>query len=61
VKELRDAFNATMTDPAFVADIKRLRLTLDWVKGQEVAKTLAAAYAMPAAVVAAAKETMAGK
>lgn len=61
VKLLRDAFNATMADPAFLADIKRLRLTLDWVKGEDVAKTLAAAYAMPPAVVAAAKETMAGK
>jgi tripartite-type tricarboxylate transporter receptor subunit TctC len=61
VKQLREAFNATMADPAFLADIKRLRLTLDWVKGEEVAKTLAAAYAMPADVVAAAKETMAGK
>lgn len=61
VKALREAFNATMADPAFLADIKRLRLTLDWVKGEDVAKTLAAAYAMPPAVVAAAKETMAGK
>jgi tripartite-type tricarboxylate transporter receptor subunit TctC len=61
VKELRDAFNATMVDPAFRGDIDRLRLTLDWVKGEDVAATLARAYAMPAEVVAAAKETMAGK
>jgi len=61
VKELRSAFNATMTDPAFRADIEKLRLTLDWVRGEDVAKTLAGAYAMPAAVVAAAKETMVGK
>ncbi len=61
VKELRNAFNATMTDAAFRADIKRLRLTLDWVKGEEVAATLAAAYSMPADVVEAAKATMAGK
>ncbi len=61
VKLLRDAFNATMTDPAFRADIDKLRLTLDWVRGEEVAKTLADAYAMPPDVVAAAKETMAGK
>lgn len=61
VKELREAFDATMADPAFLADIQRLRLTLDWVKGEEVAKTLAAAYAMPPEVVAAAKETMVGK
>ena len=61
VKQLRDAFNATMVDPAFRADIEKLRLTLDWVRGEDVAKTLASAYAMPPDVVAAAKETMAGK
>ncbi|MEA2904753.1 MAG: hypothetical protein QOI12_2140 [Alphaproteobacteria bacterium] len=61
VKELREAFNATMLDPAFRADIDRLRLTLDWVRGEDVANTLATAYAMPPEVVAAAKETMVGK
>jgi tripartite-type tricarboxylate transporter receptor subunit TctC len=61
VKLLRDAFNATMADQAFLADVKKQRLTLDWVKGEEVAKTLAAAYAMPPDVVAAAKQMMAGK
>jgi tripartite-type tricarboxylate transporter receptor subunit TctC len=61
VKLLRDAFNATMTDPAFLADIKKQRLTLDWVSGEDVTKTLAAAYAMPPDVVSAAKSMMAGK
>src|SRR5260370_4470572 len=61
VKELRHAFNATMVDPAFRADIDKLRLTLDWVRGEDVAKTLANAYAMPPEIVAAAKETMVGK
>jgi tripartite-type tricarboxylate transporter receptor subunit TctC len=61
LKLLREAFNATMADPAFRADIDKLRLTLDWVPGEDVAKTIAAAYAMPSEVVAAAKETMAGK
>jgi tripartite-type tricarboxylate transporter receptor subunit TctC len=61
VKLLRNAFNATMADPAFLADIKRQRLTLDWVRGEDVTKTLAAAYAMPADVVSAAKSMMAGK
>ena len=61
VKELREAFNATMVDPGFRADIEKLRLTIDWVKGEDVAKTLANAYAMPPEVVAAAKETMIGK
>jgi tripartite-type tricarboxylate transporter receptor subunit TctC len=61
VKQLRDAFNATMVDPAFRADIDRQRLTLDWVQGEEVARTLSGAYAMPRDVVVATKETMAGK
>jgi tripartite-type tricarboxylate transporter receptor subunit TctC len=61
VKLLRDAFNATMTDPAFLADIKKQRLTLDWVRGEEVTQTLAAAYAMPPDVVSAAKSMMVGK
>jgi tripartite-type tricarboxylate transporter receptor subunit TctC len=61
VKLLRDAFVATMKDPAFLADIKKLRLTLDWVSGEQVQKTLAAAYASPPAVVKAARELMAGK
>src|SRR5262249_20657875 len=40
VKLMREAFNATMTDPAFRADIDKLRLTLDWVRGEDVAATL---------------------
>jgi tripartite-type tricarboxylate transporter receptor subunit TctC len=61
VKLLRDAFNATMNDAAFRADIDKLRLTLDWVPGEEVARSIAGAYAASPEVVAAAKETMAGK
>ena len=48
VKLLRDAFNATMKDPAFLADIKKLRLTLDWVSGEDVQKMLATAYSAAA-------------
>jgi tripartite-type tricarboxylate transporter receptor subunit TctC len=61
VKELRDAFDATMVDAAFRSDIDRRHLHLDPVKGAEVARTLAAAYAMPAEVVAVAKDMMAAK
>ena len=61
VKLLRDAFNATMADPAFLADIKKLRLTLDWVSGEDVHKLLANAYSAPSDVVSAAKELMGGK
>ncbi len=61
VKHLRDAFNATMDDAAFRADVDRRQLHLDPVRGDEVARALAAAYGMPAEVVAAAKDTMAAK
>lgn len=61
VRQLRDAFDATMTDSAFRADVDRFRLHLDPVNGIEVAKALAAAYAMPANVVSAAKKMMAEK
>ncbi len=61
MKLLRDAFNATMDDPAFLADIKKQRLTLDWVSGEDVHKTLAAAYAVPPDVVVGRQGMMAGK
>ncbi|MFM1815502.1 MAG: hypothetical protein RLZ98_2197 [Pseudomonadota bacterium] len=58
---LRSAFNATMQDRAFNAAIEKQKLTLDWVGGDEVAKTLAAAYSTPADVVAVAKQIMGSK
>jgi len=58
VKEMRQALEATMADPAFVAQIHSMHLHLDPVSGEVLAKALAAAYALPADVVAAAKETM---
>jgi tripartite-type tricarboxylate transporter receptor subunit TctC len=60
VKELRAAFDATLTDPAFRADAQKMRLHLDPVTGDNLARDLASAYALPADVVAAAKETMGG-
>jgi tripartite-type tricarboxylate transporter receptor subunit TctC len=61
VKELRDAFEATMRDAAFRADVDRRHLHLDPVKGTDVARTLAGAYSMPTEVVAFAKELMSTK
>jgi tripartite-type tricarboxylate transporter receptor subunit TctC len=61
VRDLRTAFDATMADPAFRADAARMRLHLDPVTGEDLARQLASAYALPAAVVAAAKETMGEK
>ena len=51
VKLLRDAFNATMADPAFLADIKKQRLTLDWVRGEDVQQHAGGGLCMPPDVV----------
>ena len=61
VKILRDAFNATVKDRAFLAEAERTRLHLDPVSGEDVAKALAAAYAVPADLVEVAKETLGEK
>jgi tripartite-type tricarboxylate transporter receptor subunit TctC len=61
VRELRDAFNATVKDPAFLADAQKMRLHLDPVSGEDVLKALTAAYAVPAEIVEIARETMGEK
>jgi len=61
VREMREALEATMADPAFVTQAHNMHLHLDPVRGEVLAKALAAAYALPADVVAAAKETMGEK
>jgi tripartite-type tricarboxylate transporter receptor subunit TctC len=52
VKELRAAFDATMKDPAFLADIEKKHLEVNPTGGEEVTKVLAEAYALPPQVVA---------
>jgi tripartite-type tricarboxylate transporter receptor subunit TctC len=61
VKELRDALDATVADPAFLADIEKRNLHLDAVGGEEMTKVLARAFSFPPDVVAAARETMGGR
>jgi tripartite-type tricarboxylate transporter receptor subunit TctC len=61
VRQMRDALEATMADQAFVSQAHGMHLHLDPVPGETLAKALAAAYALPADVVAAAKETMGEK
>jgi len=56
VRELRTAFMATMTDPKFLADIKKRNLQVNPTSGERVTQVLAEAYAMPADVVAAVRE-----
>jgi len=61
VRELRAAFDATMTDPAFRADIERRSLHVDSVGGEEMAKAFERAFALPSEIIAGAREMMAGR
>ena len=61
VAQMRTALFATMADPAFVAGAQGMHLHLEPVRGEDLAKALAAAYALPPDVVAAARETMGEK
>jgi tripartite-type tricarboxylate transporter receptor subunit TctC len=51
IRILRDAFNDTMTDPAFVADAMKLRLPVMPRTGEEAIKIVEAIYAAPENVV----------
>jgi tripartite-type tricarboxylate transporter receptor subunit TctC len=61
VAQMRAALFATMADPAFVAAAQAMHLHLEPVRGEDLAKALADAYALPPDVVAAARETMGEK
>jgi len=50
-KALRDAFDATMKDPAFLAEMKRLALDVRPQTGVKVEQLVREAYAYPADVV----------
>jgi tripartite-type tricarboxylate transporter receptor subunit TctC len=52
---LRRAFDATMRDPVLIAEIKKRRLNLEPLTGEEVQKVVAASAATPAALVAQAR------
>jgi hypothetical protein len=56
LKILRDAFDATMKDPAFRADLDTLRLPLSPKTAAAALKTVSAIYAAPPDVIAAAKK-----
>lgn len=51
VKQLQDAFMATMKDPEFVADADRMKVTLGPRSGPQVAALVASMYAAPQAVI----------
>jgi tripartite-type tricarboxylate transporter receptor subunit TctC len=50
-KALIDAFEATMKDPAFLADAAKIRLTLDPLSGKEIVDMLERAYKAPKDVI----------
>ena len=56
VKALRDAFDATMKDPEFLAEMKRLALEVRPVNGTEVETLIREVYASPPDVVKRARE-----
>jgi tripartite-type tricarboxylate transporter receptor subunit TctC len=61
VKEIREAFKATVTDPDFIADIKKRNMGLDPVFGEEMTATLTQAFASPSEVIDAAREALGGR
>ena len=58
VSALRKAFHDGMNDPGFIAEAKRMRLEIDEVSGDKLAKILDASFALPADVIKAAKDAM---
>jgi len=61
VRELRQALDATVADPAFRAGVEKMRLHIDPVGGEEMTSELARAFALPPEIIAGAREMMGGK
>jgi hypothetical protein len=58
---MRDAFDATMADPAFRADIDKRNLHVEPVSGEEMTKAFERAFSLPPEIIAGAREMMGGK
>ena len=50
-KMLQDAFNATMKDPEFIADVKKQQLELEPQTGPQLQDLLTTLYATPKPVI----------
>jgi tripartite-type tricarboxylate transporter receptor subunit TctC len=50
-KALRDAFMATMKDPEFLAETGKLQINIDPTSGEEMARIVREAYALPDSIV----------
>ena len=60
-KALRDAFQATMVDPAFVAEANRFGLDIGPLSGEEMADLIAGLYASPKDIVEATRAAFHGE
>jgi tripartite-type tricarboxylate transporter receptor subunit TctC len=58
VAALRKAFHEAMADPGFIADAAKAHIDIDEISGEDVAKIIDEAYAMPPDVIAAANKAM---
>lgn len=58
VQALRRAFDATMRDPAFLAETEKLKIDVEPLTGEQVASLIAELYATPAETVARVRDAM---
>jgi tripartite-type tricarboxylate transporter receptor subunit TctC len=58
VAAMRKAFEATMKDPAFIAEVEKLRLELDPVTGEELQSYITKLLDVPKNIIPKAKEIM---
>jgi tripartite-type tricarboxylate transporter receptor subunit TctC len=59
IQALREAFMATMKDPAFLADIRQIQLTVAPTSGEDMEKAVREAYALPESVIRKVRQTLA--
>jgi tripartite-type tricarboxylate transporter receptor subunit TctC len=59
IRILRDAFNATVADPEFIAEAEKLRLPVSPKTGEQALKVVEDIYATPADIVDAARKIVA--
>ena len=58
LKALRDAFDATMKDPEFLAEAARMKLPIDPMSGPEFSSVVENLYQVPEAMVARARKAL---
>jgi hypothetical protein len=58
VKILRDAFNATMKDPEFLADVEKRKFELDPTPGEELEKIVKDVMSQPPETIARLKKLL---